>query len=78
MCLMGCDSASAARTKNFQLVFQNAGILRRAIKVMRNEIKGSMPFLINRVSLGGPCFAKTANAGSSVGVSKVKGPQEIK
>ena len=80
---VGCNilASAAGMDKEFsKLVFQNAGIPQASyIKVMRNEIKGSMPFLINRVSekLGWPCFVKPANAGSSVGVSKVKGPQEL-
>lgn len=80
---VGCNilSSAAGMDKEFsKLVFQNAGIPQADyIKVMRNEIKGSIPYLIRRVSekLGWPCFVKPANAGSSVGVSKVKGPEEL-
>ena len=74
-------SSAAGMDKEFsKLVFQNAGILQADyIKVMRNEIEGSIPFLINKVTekLGWPCFVKPANAGSSVGVSKVKNPEEL-
>ena len=80
---VGCNilASAAGMDKEFsKLVFKNAGIPQaNYIKVMRSEIKGSMPFLINSVTekLGWPCFVKPANAGSSVGVSKVKGPQDL-
>ncbi len=80
---VGCNilSSAAGMDKEFsKLVFQNAGIPQaKYIKVMRNEIKGSMQYLINQVTdnIGWPCFVKPANAGSSVGVSKVKKPEEL-
>ena len=80
---VGCDilSSAAGMDKEFsKLVFQNAGIPQADyIKVMRNEIEGSIAFIINQVTekLGWPCFVKPANAGSSVGVSKVKKPEEL-
>jgi D-alanine-D-alanine ligase len=80
---VGCDilSSAAGMDKEFsKLVFNNAGIPQADyIKVMRSEIEGSIPFLINQVSekLGWPCFVKPANAGSSVGVSKVRSPEEL-
>lgn len=80
---VGCNilSSAAGMDKEFsKLVFQNAGIPQaKYIKVMRNEIDGSIPYLIDQVSenLGWPCFVKPANAGSSVGVSKVRVPQDL-
>lgn len=80
---VGCNilASAAGMDKEFsKLVFQNAGIPQADyIKVMRNEIEGSIAFLIKKVSdkLGWPCFVKPANAGSSVGVSKVKEPEEL-
>jgi D-alanine-D-alanine ligase len=80
---VGCNilSSAAGMDKEFsKLVFDNAGIPQaKYIKVMRNEIEGSVPYLIVHISesLGWPCFVKPANAGSSVGVSKVRIPQEL-
>lgn len=80
---VGCNilASAAGMDKEFsKLVFGNAGIPQaRYIKVMRNDIRGSMPVLANRVTeeLGWPCFVKPANAGSSVGVSKVKEPGDL-
>lgn len=80
---VGCNilASAAGMDKEFsKLVFQNAGIPQADyIKVMRSEIDGAIPFLINRVTekLGWPCFVKPANAGSSVGVSKVRIPEEL-
>ncbi len=80
---VGCNilASAAGMDKEFsKLVFQNAGIPQADyIKVMRNEIEGAIPFLINRVTekFGWPCFIKPANAGSSVGVSKVRKPEEL-
>jgi D-alanine-D-alanine ligase len=83
---VGCNILSSAvgMDKEFaKLVFNNAGIPQADyIKVMRSELeelKGEMDELLERVSdkLGWPCFVKPANAGSSVGVSKVKDPKEL-
>jgi D-alanine-D-alanine ligase len=80
---VGCNilASAAGMDKEFsKLVFNNAGIPQADyIKVMRSEIGGSMPFFIDQVNekLGWPCFVKPANAGSSVGVSKVKTPGEL-
>ncbi len=80
---VGCNilASAAGMDKEFsKLVFQNAGIPQaNYIKVMRNEIEGARSFLINHVTekLGWPCFVKPANAGSSVGVSKVSRPEEL-
>lgn len=80
---VGCNvlASAAGMDKEFsKLVFGNAGIPQaKYIKVMRNEIKGSMPSIIKSVSetLGWPCFVKPANAGSSVGISKVREPEDL-
>lgn len=81
---VGCNilSSAAGMDKEFsKLVFNNAGIPQAAyVKVMRNEIDNSMPYIISQVDsrIGWPCFVKPANAGSSVGVSKVKEPEKLK
>lgn len=80
---VGCNilSSAAGMDKEFsKLVFNNAGIPQADyIKVMRSEIEGTIQYLINKVSekFGWPCFVKPANAGSSVGVSKVRKPEEL-
>ncbi|MGI6085533.1 MAG: D-alanine--D-alanine ligase family protein [Acetivibrionales bacterium] len=80
---VGCNilSSAAGMDKEFsKLVFNNAGIPQaKYIKVYRNEIDGSMPYIISQISdkLGWPCFVKPANAGSSVGVSKARTPEEL-
>lgn len=80
---VGCNilASAAGMDKEFsKLVFQNAGIPQaNYIKVMRNEIQGASGYLINQVTekLGWPCFVKPANAGSSVGVSKVSKPEDL-
>lgn len=80
---VGCNilSSAAGMDKEFsKLVFNNAGIPQAGyIKVMRNEIGGSVGFLKNKITekLGWPCFVKPANAGSSVGISKVRKPEEL-
>ena len=47
--------------------------------VMRSEIDEKNDDILNEVAekLGWPCFVKPANAGSSVGVSKVKRPDDL-
>ena len=78
---VGCNilSSAAGMDKEFsKLVFDNAGIPQADyIKVMRSEIEDQMDEILSRVTtkLGLPCFVKPANAGSSVGVSKVKRPE---
>lgn len=80
---VGCNilASAAGMDKEFsKLVFQNAGIPQaNYIRVMRNEITGSIDYLVNQVNekLGWPCFVKPANAGSSVGVSKVSKPEDL-
>lgn len=37
---------------------------------------GRIPEIVDRV-IGYPCFAKPANLGSSIGITKVKGPEEL-
>ncbi len=80
---VGCNilASAAGMDKEFsKLVFDNAGIPQADyIKVMRGEIGGAIPFLIEKVTekLGWPCFVKPANAGSSVGISKVKKPEDL-
>lgn len=83
---VGCDilSSAAGMDKEFsKLVFNNVNIPQADyIKVMRNEIetiKEQSNDLIEQISkkLGWPCFVKPANAGSSVGISKVKEPKDL-
>lgn len=80
---VGCNilASAAGMDKEFsKLVFDNAGIPQaKYIKVMRNEIEGSISYFIDKVTemFGWPCFVKPANAGSSVGVTKVKAAQDL-
>ncbi len=80
---VGCNILSSATgmDKEFsKLVFNNAGISQADyIKVMRSEIEDQMDDIVGSVNekLGWPCFVKPANAGSSVGVSKVKKPEDL-
>ncbi|NMA66427.1 MAG: D-alanine--D-alanine ligase [Clostridiaceae bacterium] len=80
---VGCDilSSAAGMDKEFsKLVFNNAGIPQAEyIKVMRSDIKASLNTIIERINetFGWPCFVKPANAGSSVGVNKVKKPEDL-
>lgn len=80
---VGCDilSSAAGMDKEFsKLVFNNEGLPQADyIKVMRTEIEDQMAGLVDQISkkLGWPCFVKPANAGSSVGVSKVKRSEDL-
>lgn len=80
---VGCGilASAAGMDKEFsKLVFQNAGIPQaKYIKVIRDEINETMTSIIDNVTeeLGWPCFVKPANAGSSVGVSRVKKPEDL-
>ena len=80
---VGCGilASAAGMDKEFsKLVFNNAGIVQaRYIKVSRNEIEGAREVIQSRIheELGWPCFVKPANAGSSVGISKVKKPEDL-
>lgn len=80
---VGCNilSSAAGMDKEFsKLVFNNAEIPQADyIKVMRSEIDEQIDDILSRVTkkLGWPCFVKPANAGSSVGVSKVKRPEDL-
>lgn len=80
---VGCGllASAAGMDKEFaKLVFANAGIATaRHIKVLRSEIQGGVDVLVSRIEelLGWPVFVKPANAGSSVGVSKVKSPEAL-
>ena len=80
---VGCGllASAAGMDKAFsKIVFANAGIPQaRFLTVRRSEIRGSLPVLQTRVAetLGYPCFVKPANAGSSVGISKVKTPDAL-
>lgn len=80
---VGCNilSSAAGMDKEFsKLVFANAGIPQADyIKVMRSEIDDQIDYILSEVTkkLGWPCFVKPANAGSSVGVSKVKSPDDL-
>lgn len=81
---VGCNilASAAGMDKEFsKLVFANAGIPQaETLKVMRHEIEGSIEVIISKVNekIGWPCFIKPANAGSSVGVSKVRKPEDLK
>ena len=81
---VGCNilSSAASMDKEFtKLVLNNAGIPQADyIKVLRNEIEGSIEVIKSKVSekIGWPCFVKPANAGSSVGVNKVKNEDALR
>lgn len=80
---VGCGllASAAGMDKAFsKVIFASAGIPQaRFLTVRRSEIRGSLPVLEARVgdTLGYPCFVKPANAGSSVGISKVKTPEAL-
>jgi len=80
---VGCNilASAAGMDKAFsKLVFANAGIPQADyIVVMRSEIDEKIDDILRKVSekFGWPCFVKPANAGSSVGVSKVKRPDDL-
>jgi len=80
---VGCNilASAAGMDKAFsKLVFANAGIPQAEyMVVMRSEIEEKIDDILNKVTekLGWPCFVKPANAGSSVGVSKVKKPDDL-
>jgi len=80
---VGCGilASAAGMDKTFsKIVFQHAGIPQaRHITVFRSEIDGMGSVVGGRIAeeLGFPCFVKPANAGSSVGVSKVKSPADL-
>lgn len=80
---VGCDilSSAACMDKEFtKLVLNQAGIPQAGyIKVYRDEIEGSVRVIQSKVDekIGWPCFVKPANAGSSVGVTKVKSPEGL-
>ncbi|NLU31002.1 MAG: D-alanine--D-alanine ligase [Clostridiaceae bacterium] len=80
---VGCDilSSAACMDKEFtKIVLAQAGIPTAAyIRVYRDEIDGSVQVIRNMVGerIGWPCFVKPANAGSSVGVTKVREPEVL-
>ncbi|NLX64064.1 MAG: D-alanine--D-alanine ligase [Clostridiaceae bacterium] len=80
---VGCNilASAAGMDKAFsKLVFANAGIPQADyIVVMRSEINEKIEDILGKVTekFGWPCFVKPANAGSSVGVSKVKRPDDL-
>jgi len=80
---VGCDILSSAvcMDKEFtKIVLAQAGIpTAKYIRVYRDEIEGSVQVLKSMVGerIGWPCFVKPANAGSSVGVTKVKQPEAL-
>ncbi|HOK42208.1 MAG TPA: D-alanine--D-alanine ligase family protein [Thermoclostridium caenicola] len=80
---VGCDilSSAACMDKEFtKLVLNQAGIpTAEYIKVYRDEIEGSVQVIQSRIEerFGWPCFVKPANAGSSVGVTKVRSPENL-
>jgi D-alanine-D-alanine ligase len=81
---VGCNilASAASMDKEFsKLVLKNESIpLADFIKVMRDEIEDSINSLTDLINerFGWPCFVKPANAGSSVGITKVKKPEELK
>ena len=81
---VGCNilASAASMDKEFtKLVLNNAGIPQADyVKVNRNEIEGSIEVIKSKVTekIGWPCFVKPANAGSSVGISKVKEAGKLK
>lgn len=80
---VGCGvlASAAGMDKTFsKIIFSHAGIPQaKYLTVLRSEIDGGMAVLRRQVAetLGYPCFVKPANAGSSVGVSKVKTPEQL-
>ena len=80
---VGCGilASAAGMDKTFsKIVFSQAGIPQaRFVIVFRSEINGGMDVIGRKIeeTLGFPCFVKPANAGSSVGVSKVKTPDAL-
>ena len=80
---VGCNilASAAGMDKAFsKLVFANAGIPQAEyMVVMRSEIDEKIDDIMRKVTekFGWPCFVKPANAGSSVGVSKVKKPEDL-
>jgi len=77
---VGCNILSSAVGMDkavSKILFEHAGLNQaRYIVVKRHEIHGDISEIHKRVEtyIGYPCFVKPSNAGSSVGVSKVKDP----
>jgi len=80
---VGCDILSSAlcMDKEFtKIVLEHAGIpTAKYVRVYRDEIDCLMENIKKEIydRIGWPCFVKPANAGSSVGVSKVRKPDEL-
>jgi D-alanine-D-alanine ligase len=80
---VGCGvfASAAGMDKTFsKIVFSHAGIAQaRHLTILRSELDGTMDVFGRQVAetLGYPCFVKPASAGSSVGVAKVKSPEQL-
>lgn len=80
---VGCGvfASAAGMDKSYsKIVFSHAGITQaKYLTILRSEIDGTMDVFGRRVAeaLGYPCFVKPASAGSSVGVAKVKHPDQL-
>lgn len=80
---VGCNVLSSAAGMDkavSKALFEHAGIPQgKYIVIRRPEISNHFADIEQRVrtELGYPCFVKPANAGSSVGISKVKGPDQL-
>lgn len=80
---VGCNvlaSAAGMDKAVSKALFQHAGIPQgKYIVIRRPEITQNFEAIEKRVGieLGYPCFVKPANAGSSVGISKVKNPGQL-
>lgn len=81
---VGCNVLSSAISMDkavSKVLFEHAGITQgKYLVVKRPEISDKFHEIEGRVQeeLGYPCFVKPANAGSSVGVSKVKEPASLR
>lgn len=80
---VGCNILSSAVGMDkavSKVLFEHAGLNQaKYVVVKRSEISGCFPEIQKKVEsvVGYPCFVKPSNAGSSVGVSKVREPGEL-
>lgn len=80
---VGCGvmSSSAGMDKAIsKVIFEHAGIPQgRYLVVKRSSIEENVSEIERKVrdEIGYPCFVKPSNAGSSVGITKVKGPESL-
>lgn len=79
----GCNVVASAVGMDKALskaVFEHAGLDQcRYIVVKRTELEKNLMDILKKVDveIGYPCFVKPSNAGSSVGISKVKEPGQL-